>query len=583
MSLFSKLFSRDEKVPGEPQAENAPGTASDAKSGAAKPEAAAVGGTTAQDPPAQAAVAEKKEQAPVSTPHEKAGNGSQPESSNAKSRGAKHSKEPRAPGPAQPAAKGPPLKPGAANTSKKDQRSHHNKSAQGRGPAANQAPQVAQAVVPPVPAGGQKANPPAPAAAAPKPAAAAPAPAAQNASPQAPAVAKPEERKDARAAAPTTVKATPEVKPVVEAPVARPPEAAPAARALEVSSVRPMAVVVVGQQPAGAASQPRPAAPTAQVSPANPIAQASQASLDDAIDAAMDGLVAAKDPHAPAVSANSNASDERALAETFAAVAQVHAQPLREFMFQLELGRMPREWSLASRPILKPLMDAAQQIGLLELVGALGAFDAALERAAAESSPFIGERAAQSLTAAYQGLCRQLPDAFTPAAGSDGRRLVFLESLLLQIPDLHRRTLTKLYAAGLTSLAQLSQARPDELSAVAGIEEPLAKRMVEHVQRFEADRARVNPNDMKGQALERLRALLDRLLQLQADFEQAENEESVDKKRAARRGREAALLELDLVFAEIGEVQVIEDLKRVPVQIKIRRVATYLDQLQASA
>jgi hypothetical protein len=57
----------------------------------------------------------------------------------------------------------------------------------------------------------------------------------------------------------------------------------------------------------------------------------------------------------------------------------------------------------------------------------------------------------------------------------------------------------------------------------------------------------------------------------------------VDKKRAARRGREAALLELDLVFAEIGEVQVIEDLKRVPVQIKIRRVATYLDQLQASA
>jgi len=576
MSLFSKLFSRDEKVPGEPQAENAPATASDTKSGSAKPEAAAVGGTTAQDPPAQAAVPEKKEQAPVSKPNEKAGNGAQPESSNAKSRGVKHSKEPRAAAPAQPAAKGPPLKPGAGNASKRDRPPQNNKGGQGRGPAPNQAPQPAQAAVPPVPAGVPKAAPPAaaaPAAAAPKPAVAASAAAAQNASPPAPA-AKPEERA-ATAAKPS------DVKPAVELAVGRPPEAT-GVRAPE-GQPQPMAAAV--NPAASSASQARQAVPTAQASAGqpNPLEQASLASLDDAIDAAMDGLVAPKGQTSATASANSNASDERALAETFAAVAQVHAQPLREFMFQLELGRMPREWSLASRPILKPLMDAAQQIGLLELLGALGAFDAALERAASDASPFIADKAAQSLKLAYQGLCRQLPDAFTPAAGSDGRRLVFLESLLLQIPELHRRTLTKLYAAGLSSLAQLSQARPDELSAVAGIELPLAKRMVEHVQRFEAERARVNPNDMKSQALERLRALLERLLQLQADFEQADIEESPDKKRVARRGREAALLELDLVLAEIGEVKVIEDLKRVPVQIKIRRVATYLDQLQASA
>jgi hypothetical protein len=159
---------------------------------------------------------------------------------------------------------------------------------------------------------------------------------------------------------------------------------------------------------------------------------------------------------------------------------------------------------------------------------------------------------------------------------------VLLESLLLQIPELHRRTLTKLYAAGLSSIAQLAQARADELAAVTGLEPELAERLVAHVQRFEQERTRVAPTEQKVRGQERLRALVDRLRQLQEDFEQAEREEQSDKKRAARRGREAALHELDTVLAEIGEVRVIEELKRCPVQLKIQRVSTYLKETQAS-
>jgi hypothetical protein len=363
------------------------------------------------------------------------------------------------------------------------------------------------------------------------------------------------------------------------------------------AAVAKQAVVPIGgeaQSETRAPAQPSPAAahvpelpsaevPTLEVQTSAQIRK-SNAPFDVAFDAVMNALV---DPNAQpglgqASHSDHDAADRRALSETFSDVAKVHAHPLRELMFQLGVGRTPRQWALNSRPVLKPLLDAAQQIGMLELVGALGAFDAALERAAADSSPCIGDAAAESLRSAYQRLCIQMPDAFTPE-NSDGRRMVLLESLLMQVPDMHRRTLAKLYAAGLNSLSQWSQASAEEVSVVAGIDRELAQNLVEHVQRFERERVNMGPTEARGQALERLRSLVGRIAELQDAFEEAESSGSVADKREARRKREAALLELDLVFAEIGELAMIEELKRSPVQGRLRRVELYIDELRASA
>jgi hypothetical protein len=81
---------------------------------------------------------------------------------------------------------------------------------------------------------------------------------------------------------------------------------------------------------------------------------------------------------------------------------------------------------------------------------------------------------------------------------------------------------------------------------------------------------------------ERLRISIARLAQLQDEFELAEEEDSAARKREARRGREAAVLELDLLFAELGDVDLIEELKRCSVRGKIRRVESYLEPLQNS-
>ena len=314
--------------------------------------------------------------------------------------------------------------------------------------------------------------------------------------------------------------------------------------------------------------------------PAGPERQALP--LEAAVDAALSALTDPNRPRPNSDGPRERDSDHRAVAATFADLAKVHAEPLRELMFQISLGRTPGSWAAACRPVLRPLLDAAAQIEMLELVGALGAFDASLERASAEPTTFIGDAASDSLRAAYEHLRQQLPDAFGQPPKSDSRRMIVLETLLLQVPEMQRRTLERLYAAGLNSLGQLSRARPEELSAVAGIDRELAAAIILRVQNFERERSRVHPNGQRKHIQDRLRTVIERLAQLQTDFERAEQESSTQRKRSARRDREAAVLELDLLFAELGEIDFIEELKRCPVRRKIQRVASYLEEQQTT-
>jgi hypothetical protein len=389
-------------------------------------------------------------------------------------------------------------------------------------------------------------------------------------------------------------------KPGEQAKVAKPPSAAGAAAVRAAVPAPPPISVTQPEankpvpQPSAAGAPAQPGAESAtKAEPNNPApfesfrpsrpAGAGMLPLEEAVDAAMAALLDPNEEKPAADPTNDNAFDQRAVSETFTDMAKVHVHPLRELMFQLTMGRTPPQWASACRPVLRPLFDAATQIGMLELVGALGAFDAALERAAGEAGASIGQVAAEALSGAYDRLRRQMPDAFAAPDHAGSRRLVLLESLLLQVPSFHRRTLAKLYAAGLSTLSQLSQAKPDELCAVAGIDTELARAIVEHVQRFEDERSRINPTALRSHVQERLRISVARLNELQTEFENAEQDESAARKREARRGREAAVLELDLLFAELGDVELIEELKRCSVRGKIQRVESYLEPLQNSA
>jgi hypothetical protein len=530
MGFFSKLFSQEDEDPSEPQKQDAQAQAPADKAGAPKSTELRDHGLLAQGAPARSSASERARRAASSTSSDQQEKPPRTEPADAK-------RHPPLPQRAAPVAEALPADAAVKLGARK--------------PAGLPKRDGAAAVKPPPALGGAAAT-------------------AAKASLLA-----------ARPVAPAQPKADAPV------PNAERAKTAPSPRPARTQTLHGRQIVIpAGHAALGAEAEPKraltPAASAVDAAAHNPRDGGGMLPLEAAVDAAIAALVdTSAEP--PSLDASSEEElDRRAVAEIFADMAKLHVHPLRELMFQLSVGRTPRQWAGACRAVLRPLLDAAKQIGLLEMVGALGAFDAALERAAGEPSACIGDAAREALQSAYERLGKQMPEAFTAPDRAESRRLILLESLLLQVPSVHRRTLAKLYAAGLSSLSQLSQAKPDELSAVTGIDRRLAQAVVEHIQRFERERNRVDPTVSRSHVHERLRAIVGRLTQLQGEFERAEQDDSIVRKRAARRGREAAVLELDLLFAEVGDVDLIEELKRRPVRAKIRRVENYLEQLQSS-
>ena len=297
--------------------------------------------------------------------------------------------------------------------------------------------------------------------------------------------------------------------------------------------------------------------------------------LDANVDAAVDALQSIEPP-ADATAHSDHPSDMASVTETFTSIAAIHSQQLHEFMAQLALGSAPGRWASSLGALVAPIKDAATQMELTELSEALGAFTEGLKQA--ETQARVSPEAREVLTQAYARMVALMPDAFSACVSDEGRGRALLEALMLQVPGFRKRTLERLYAAGLHTLEQLASARSDELTAVLGIDSELADAIVKRVEGFEHERTALDSSELRDHLRGRLRATLSRLAEHQRQFEQAEEEDSAKGKRVARRAREVAALELDVVFAQLGELPLIEELKRSPMHRKITRVEAYLGQ-----
>lgn len=287
------------------------------------------------------------------------------------------------------------------------------------------------------------------------------------------------------------------------------------------------------------------------------------------------------DPSTRAARSSTDDGDQKAWRETFASIAKLHIQPLRELMYHLSVGCTPCAWVTQTRPVLAPLFDAARQNAEEDLLDALSELDTALELAESENTALVGPVSRGAIQQAYARLGTHLPDTFGPPRSSDGRRLLLLEALLLQVPTVHRRVLTKLYAAGISSIPQLLQGGPEELYRATGVDRQLANTIIEHVARYSRERNGVDAVRLRQRVLEQLRTLIGRLSQLQAEFERAEVADNQTRKKAVRRARDGAVLELQRLIAELGEVELLEELKRGNVRAKVLLIQNFLQQRDA--
>jgi hypothetical protein len=80
----------------------------------------------------------------------------------------------------------------------------------------------------------------------------------------------------------------------------------------------------------------------------------------------------------------------------------------------------------------------------------------------------------------------------------------------------------------------------------------------------------------------RLRELLAELGKAHEEFERAETEEDRERKRNARNTRRDRALAMNVLLAQLGEVDLVEELERFPTERRISRVQKYIEHSSAN-
>jgi len=283
-------------------------------------------------------------------------------------------------------------------------------------------------------------------------------------------------------------------------------------------------------------------------------------------------------PAEPASDSVTTEQDREAIRGLFHEMAVHHMAQVRDLMLELGRVEVASSWVGLCEPTVQSMLDMCQKLDVQDLLPALRQFAASLAVAKSAPGGVVQGETRQQLLAAYERMMEILPRAFELGSG---REAVLLQLLLLQVPGVHELTIDKLYAAGLNQLDTYLNAKPDELAAVAGIELPVAERIVGHFgdyrRRFRSVLADPTPTEERH----RLAELVKRLRTESDGFERARagwTPEARADKRRLRKERRDTLSSIYVSLTRVGEIDRVNALQEMPVQRQLEELEEYLRQ-----
>ena len=265
----------------------------------------------------------------------------------------------------------------------------------------------------------------------------------------------------------------------------------------------------------------------------------------------------------------------------FAQLAANHVRQVRDFMIDLRWSEATVDWIGICLPALQSLRRAADKLELAELVTALDAFSQLLAGAQAGDARTIdGDRRAAILRG-YDTLSAVMPQAFALDLDRSQREGVILQSLLLQVPDVKKVTIDKLYAAGLTTLEAMLLANAGDVAATTGIDEAVAKRIVARFRAYKDQVKTAVPDATRAHERGRVAELTARLRSEHVEFESASRgwtREADEKKKELRKARAQTLLDIQVILARLGEVDRLKEIERLPFERKLAHLEAFLEE-----
>jgi hypothetical protein len=265
----------------------------------------------------------------------------------------------------------------------------------------------------------------------------------------------------------------------------------------------------------------------------------------------------------------------------FAELAAGYVRPVRDFLIDLRWGEATVEWIDICEPSLRSLRRAAERLELTELCQALDVFSGALAATKTSGSRAIEGEHRAALLACQEKLADVMPQAFALENERSQRESVILHALLLQIPNVTKLTLDRVYGAGLNSLEAMCLASAADLAATTGIDPALAGRIVARFREYHAQARALVPDAAHAAERERIRTLLARLKVENDEYEAAAggwSHEATVKKKELRATRMRTLLDLQVLLARLGEVERLKELERLPFERKLSYLESFLEE-----
>jgi len=265
----------------------------------------------------------------------------------------------------------------------------------------------------------------------------------------------------------------------------------------------------------------------------------------------------------------------------FEQLAANHVRQVRDFMIELRWSESTADWVPICEPAMRSLRRAAAKLELIELCSALDRFSEALAAVQASGERTIGGERRAAVLATYEELSGLMPNAFALDLDRNQRGAVILQALLLQVPDVKKVTIDKMYAAGLTTLEAMFMATAEDIVATTGIAGELAARIVE---RFRAYREQVTaavPDATRARERQRVAELTSCLRRENEEYERASeswSRDAAEKKKERRKARAQTLLDIQVVLARLGEVAFVGELERLPFEGKLAHLESFLEE-----
>lgn len=264
--------------------------------------------------------------------------------------------------------------------------------------------------------------------------------------------------------------------------------------------------------------------------------------------------------------------------ELFDQLAANHLREVRDFVINLKWNESVPGWIEICQPAVASLLGAARQMEKLNLCASLEAFDKTL-RDAARQDGSLSTEVRTSLIEAYARVAKELPETFSVDAEATRREAVIVHSLLQQVRDVTPMTIEKLYAAGLNKIATFSSAKPEEVAQTTGVRPATAAAIVDRFRSYRKGVEEQVSDAAKPAARGKLTTLTERLKPLEEEYEKAcegWSDDAVTKKRQLRQERTDLLLEVKVVLARLGELEVVSRVERAPFREKIAILEAYL-------